>query len=348
MLLPKSAAPADKPSPVSEEPCGETAYCENSGSCELSQNGTHVCVCERPWVGERCQSTWQNPCTEAQLRASDISQFKDPWNANNYIICTDINVYHSLPCAPGTFFNDLYGACMKLGHNPRVCPLNHCRNEAACVTTDANEFVCECRRGFTGQFCETNIDECAESGGHKACGDKGRCVDQLNGFYCQCGNDKIGLSCGNETMANPCTSDALVAKRELFTVPDSGEGRAYLHCTGELSFVLSRCPEGLFWHQEDLACTLERPTVKSGKCMDYPCENGAECRDLNGTEFECVCKAGYKGPLCETMVDSCASNPCQNGGRCLAFPGGYTCACPDKVVDDCCCHGKVLASLDLG
>lgn len=88
-----------------------------------------------------------------------------------------------------------------------------------------------------------------------------------------------------------------------------------------------------------MACTLERPTVKSGMCMDYPCQNGAECRDVNGTQFECVCRGGYTGEFCETMIDSCASSPCQNGGRCLAFAGGYTCACADKIIDECCCHG---------
>ncbi len=339
MVRPSVSSPLPTPIVTTEEACHGSHICENSGICQVSANGTHLCKCERPWIGEHCEFIWQNPCTEAQLRTTDISQFKDPWNRYNYIVCTDINVYHSLPCAPGTFFNEIYGQCLKQGQNLSICPLNYCQNEAECSVTDTNEYKCECKRGFTGNFCETNIDDCEAMNGNEVCGYNGRCVDQLNNFYCLCHQDMIGLNC-NETILNPCTNEAVKAKRDIFVVPDYGQGRTYLQCTSFKSFVVSQCAEGLYWHQEELACTLEKPTVKSGKCMEYPCQNGGECKDVNGEEFECVCKSGFTGQVCEVMVDHCSSNPCQNGGRCLAFPGGYTCACHDKIVDDCCCNSK--------
>lgn len=47
--------------------------------------------------------------------------------------------------------------------------------------------------------------------------------------------------------------------------------------------------------------------------------------ELNG--YKCECAAGYEGPHCETNVDDCAENPCQNGGECYDEVDGYSCQC---------------------
>ena len=164
-----------------------------------------------------------------------------------------------------------------------------------------------------------------------------RCVDQLNGFYCIC-ESGIGLDCKN-TIANPCTKEAIAKNRDFFDVP-SGKGNTYLQCTSELKFVMSKCAGSLYWDQQEKACTTVRPIKQLGHCASFPCQNNGVCRDLGEAGFECVCKLGFNGTTCDTMIDSCESNPCQNGGRCLSFAGGYTCACPDKIIDDCCCNGE--------
>jgi len=312
--------------------CDENS-CQNSGKCEPTKSG-FKCICNKPFIGEVCDQIWVNPCTEENLRSIDISQFKNPWSESSYIICTDINVYHTMPCSIGTVFNEDFGHCVIRGYIPKICPHGHCKNDAECIMDENEEFKCICKLGFTGEFCETNINECEVSGGNEACAN-GKCIDQLNGFYCECSNG-IGLNC-EETIPNPCTKEVIESKREFFIVPCI-EGRTYLHCTSENQFVVNKCVEGLFWDQQERACVLDRPLIKTGKCSEFPCENG-DCEDIDGTQFRCVCKAGYEGNFCETMIDSCASNPCQNGGKCLPYAGGYTCACHDKVVDECCCHG---------
>lgn len=325
--------PMAKLKSVSLNMCEENA-CQNSGLCKLTKTGFE-CTCNRPYVGELCDQIWENPCNEVNLRSADISQFQDPWNESNYIICTDINIYHTMPCSIGTIFNEAIGHCVFRGYNPVICPRGHCKNDAECIMDENEEFKCVCKLGFTGEFCESNIDECAVGGGNEAC-NGGKCVDQLNGFYCECSNGQVGLNC-EETIQNPCTKEVIESHREFFIVPCI-EGRTYLHCTSENKFVVNKCAEGLFWDQEERACVLDRPLVKTGKCSAFPCQNG-DCQDVDGTEFKCVCKKGYEGDFCETMLDSCASNPCQNGGRCLPYAGGYTCACHDKIIDECCCHG---------
>ena len=47
----------------------------------------------------------------------------------------------------------------------------------------------------------------------------------------------------------------------------------------------------------------------------------------NGGSPVCSCLAGYSGDSCETDVDDCAGDPCQNGGTCIDGVNAYTCTC---------------------
>lgn len=56
--------------------------------------------------------------------------------------------------------------------------------------------------------------------------------------------------------------------------------------------------------------------------------------------FACKCPEGFTGStehyLCDTEVDLCYSDPCQNGGTCTRREGGYTCLCTDKFTGTDC------------
>lgn len=41
----------------------------------------------------------------------------------------------------------------------------------------------------------------------------------------------------------------------------------------------------------------------------------------------CQCSIGYQGEFCETDINECESNPCQNGGQCIDEVGSYKCNC---------------------
>lgn len=147
----------------------------------------------------------------------------------------------------------------------------------------------------------------------------------------------VGLDCRN-TIDNPCTAENIEMDLVYWTLP--GSDTNYLHCTSEGLWSVHKCADGLFWNQEERTCTVNRPLPITGVCQTYPCKNAAHCLDLGSNNFKCVCKEGYTGDFCEDLIDSCSSNPCMNGGRCLSYPGGYTCVCPDKIIDECCCNGK--------
>jgi len=56
----------------------------------------------------------------------------------------------------------------------------------------------------------------------------------------------------------------------------------------------------------------------------------------NGSSFECTCRQGYTGLTCSTNINECASQPCQNNGRCLDLVNGFACQCSGFFVGARC------------
>uniref|UniRef100_A0A182QFS4 Protocadherin-like wing polarity protein stan n=1 Tax=Anopheles farauti TaxID=69004 RepID=A0A182QFS4_9DIPT len=56
--------------------------------------------------------------------------------------------------------------------------------------------------------------------------------------------------------------------------------------------------------------------------------------------FACKCPEGFTGSrehyLCDTEVDLCYSDPCQNGGSCVRREGGYSCVCTEQYTGVTC------------
>ena len=78
-------------------------------------------------------------------------------------------------------------------NNTGPCDPNPCQNGGSC-TPDGDGFTCECAEGFTGDRCETNIDDCDPN----PCQNGGTCIDGINGFQCQCPEGYSGPLCENE------------------------------------------------------------------------------------------------------------------------------------------------------
>lgn len=83
------------------------------------------------------------------------------------------------------------------------CSVEPCQNGGFCLTTDPTP-VCTCSLGYTGVYCETDINECAP----EPCQNNGRCIDLIGHYKCRCENTGYeGINC--ETDIDECVVERI-------------------------------------------------------------------------------------------------------------------------------------------
>ena len=89
-----------------------------------------------------------------------------------------------------------------------VCSTDPCSNNGTCLQS-VSGFTCVCRGNFTGEICETRINDCQDVD----CND-GTCVDRIQSFTCQCDPGFTGDFCedGITTSVTTTTSDGTTSR----------------------------------------------------------------------------------------------------------------------------------------
>ncbi|XP_066290627.1 fibropellin-1-like [Branchiostoma lanceolatum] len=273
-----------------------SAPCQHGGTCTDTQDG-FICTCLTGLTGRTCADQVDvcasEPCTHGGTCLAGLGDFT--------CLCTP--AYAGLRC-----------------ERPQLCsfPLQDpCQNGAVCFPLPGGAGVrCVCLTGFTGDQCETNIDDCQPD----SCGPHGRCVDGVNSYSCECDVGYQGQHCQDQLQLcqpNPCRNNGFCCAYGLPCGQHLQPGERECFCangfTGQLCQVeLDECS------QPDL----------SPHCL-----NGGLCLDAVGA-YRCVCAAGYSGARCEVTAP-CAAQPC-GAGQCVESGAAYSCVCPPELTGQYC------------
>uniref|UniRef100_A0A8C8RJA8 Crumbs cell polarity complex component 2 n=1 Tax=Pelusios castaneus TaxID=367368 RepID=A0A8C8RJA8_9SAUR len=236
-----------------------------------------------------------------------------------------------------------------------VCSSHPCQNNGTC-TEHAGEYACSCPPGHSGARCEDDIDECASS----PCQNGAICLDRVNEYNCFCvpGFQGYRINCENEIDecdSDPCQNGGVCADQIGYWCDCSDTGYEGEHCELEILECASQpclnnatCLEGVTNYS--CACwpgyTGQHCEEDVDECAANPCHNGGMCFERsNQTYYEtrpdfprefsysqaagflCWCQPGFSGENCSVNIDECASEPCQNGGRCTDLVNGFLCHC---------------------
>ncbi|XP_059483774.1 fat-like cadherin-related tumor suppressor homolog isoform X2 [Neocloeon triangulifer] len=156
--------------------CGSQP-CQNGGTCKEVGN-TYKCLCHARFTGLSCEVDLDpcasNPCLHGgRCLATPRSDY----------VCE---------CLPR-----LSGKRCEYG---RFCNPNPCRNGGVCEEGDSAP-MCKCK-GFTGELCNVDVDECA----HSPCLNGATCINEFGNFRCLCPPNATGHLCGQMLYNTPITA----------------------------------------------------------------------------------------------------------------------------------------------
>ena len=98
-----------------------------------------------------------------------------------------MNLTITVFCVPGFTGPD----CNETDH----CFGVNCSGNGECSMDGMGTFHCACNPDFTGELCQTNIDDCVDVD----CSGNGLCMDGLNNFTCDCVPGFSGPLCNEGT-----------------------------------------------------------------------------------------------------------------------------------------------------
>lgn len=154
------------------------------------------------------------------------------------------------------------------------CLSNPCHNGGICLNSqDVLSYSCLCPLGFSGTFCQTDIDECAS----KPCLFGGTCVDQENGYTCLCSFGRGGSQCQFDIDAcasNPCRNGGSCSFYD----------NATYSCVCLTDFNGVSCEKDM------------------NSCRSNPCKNSALClNQVNDYMCNCTSSLLFSGKNCEIV-----------------------------------------------
>ncbi|CAL1528983.1 unnamed protein product [Lymnaea stagnalis] len=226
--------------------------------------------------GSLCENDIINDCKEDTCTKKDFCM--DKINATTCV------------CPVGEGYSE---SCQKIVD---PCETHNCTH-GECKPFGNVRAICLCHPGYSGEFCEENIDECKLN--PSGCLYSGTCTDDENKYSCHCEDGFKGDHCEQKTQlceGNLCQED------------DGGI------CSDDYFNLTARCICG----ENQTSISGEQGCEVKNFCTSFPCLNGGTCRNVTGG-FHCECPDKFEGSLCKiekednSLNDTCATvDPCKS------------------------------------
>ncbi|OCT79577.1 protein delta homolog 2 [Xenopus laevis] len=199
------------------DPGWDGKFCEDCvrmpGCAHGSCHQPWQCMCHNGWAGKFCDKdlhmcNHSNPCQNEGVCIIDSDgEFScicpEPFYGRTCELKRGPCEKARFPCLnSGTChdaggFADTFTCRCLAGYTGELCQtdvddclMRPCANGATCHD-GINRFSCECPSGFQGRFCTINIDDCAR----QPCHNNGRCYDRVGDYECYCPEGFMGKSC---------------------------------------------------------------------------------------------------------------------------------------------------------
>ncbi|XP_053549727.1 protein crumbs homolog 1 [Bombina bombina] len=203
------------------------------------------------------------------------------------------------------------------------CPSNPCTNGGTCHDALTHP-LCTCPSGWTGIFCETDINYCLPN----PCL-HGNCTNGVTGYKCECQAGYTGANCNiSNCKDQQCATGA--------TCIEDTNGYTCLcpnNFTGRLC-SLSSSSEASALGLVRIINRVQSTLCKNEK-ENITCYNFSNCTE-EGEQLKCICQPGFVGKRCEIDFDECVSDPCLNGGICQNLPDRFHCICDVNFAGERC------------
>uniref|UniRef100_A0A8C6Q8A4 Neural EGFL like 2 n=1 Tax=Nothobranchius furzeri TaxID=105023 RepID=A0A8C6Q8A4_NOTFU len=280
-------------------------YCRENTMC-VNTPGSFMCICHTGYIRIDDYS-----CTEHDECLSGLH------NCDENALCFNMVGGHSCSCKPGYTGNGTVCKAMCDGL---------CQNGGTCVSPNN----CACQQGFTGERCETDIDECVD--GFVECDSKSTCVNLPGWYHCECrdGYHDNGLFSANgescvdinecKTGRNTCANDTVCFNLEGGYDCRCPHGH---NCTGDCIHDNKVKHSGQIWVLDSDRCSVCSCQAGQVMCRRMVCD----CDNPNADLFCC--------PECDPRLSS----------QCLHQNGLLTFGSGDTWVENCqqcqCLQGQV-------
>ncbi|CAF3283116.1 unnamed protein product [Rotaria socialis] len=326
--------------------------CKTNGRC-LSGKSGYRCQCYDGFTGENCETRLtrsgclSNPCTVGicyQLNQNgpsyvcicpdgtlSLSCNLTNSTRNLYITTTTATAMPPIMYTTTPISHLLYGANPKHAtemHGHVASPMSTCNpltrnpcNAGQCVLVGGAVYACRCREGYTGVYCENNINECASN----PCMGGGTCYDLINAYACFCPDRVFRPQCNTTGVLPTATGSSVLMSTSSNKVSHSpGDKSLHPHChcrNGGLCYPspmggkFCQCLNGFTGQFCEISLSISVSRAQHS-CSQLSCQNGGTCQD-QGVAAVCICKPGFTGQRCETEYFRCQAN-----GR---FPDASNC-----------------------